>query len=361
MGNSKIKEEFQEFIRELSTEICKEVLIEDIIKLNNQYNNNNQEFSTNTRELEMMLKEAQKNIKELFDSSTLDFNNVLTGANNLLKEHQKDLNEVVKKNSKDINSVIEVLKKTVEDIKHEEDKILGNSKAIDELTVNLIESNENVHNAMNSLENQNKAFIEKIVLENQKHNDKYMTEICEFNDAEREKFSQVIKVSAKENIETFFKSMNKNMTEYTKTVVNNVSEEVEKYSKILNQVVNNENVQNKLNTISKNNEMLVTKQTNIENVLKSHNDKISNALEIIEDNSKTLREDSRILKEDIKNSISHCEYVTIAELNKLSNKIIELNNKYETDKLELQEQIKKSNTINIGLAIITIIFIIIFL
>lgn len=351
MSNSSIKTEFKGFIRELTTEICREVLIEDIIALNHEYNKNNQTFASNTRLLNEMLEESQKNIKELCRSYNLAFDDIAKDAKKLLKDHQNDLTQVLIKNSEEIESSIVVLKEAVENIKGEEGRIKEKSDLLNNLTVNIVKSNENVYNAMNSLEKQNITFIEKILEENKKLSTEYMIEVSEFNDMEREKFSKALEGSTEKYLDDINQNINKNMTSYTKTIVNNVRNEIEKYSKALDKIVNGEKTQGKLNTITQYIKNIEKKQIELEGLQKDINIKVCKVEKNIDGNfKKTI--------EDMEKGFNHLEGVTLKELTTLLHKIDELDYKVEEVKTEYKNQTKKNNMINIGLCIIIIIMMI---
>lgn len=348
MSNNSIKTEFKGFIRELTTEICREVLIEDIIEINDQYNKNNETFEKNSRSLNKMLEESRKNIKELCSSYTLNFDEIVKDTKKLLKDHENDLTEVVIKNSEEIESSIVMLKEVVENIKGEEERIKENSYLLNNLTSNIVKSNENVHNAMSSLEKQNSTFIEKILEENKKLSAEYMIEVSQFNDMERQKFREALKDSIEKYLNEFNKNINKNMTSYTKTIVNNVSNEILKYSKTLEKIVNGEKTHDKLNTLMQQGKNIEKKQTELEGLQKGINIKVCKVEKNIDENFKKIIE-------DMEKDFNNLEGITLKELTNLSHQMEDLSHKLDDFKTEYKNQSKKDIMINICLCIIIII------
>lgn len=140
MEDKKIKKEFKSFISELSTDICKEVLLED-------------------------LKIISLSFQELLD----------------LFQSQ---NKVLKCENRDFKRTVDNLEKSI--------------KSVDRFSDALMKNNRNIYDSLKFFKSDYKEFVNYIIDENQKLLEEYRTDIAKINDEERQKLLSEISKSMEE-------------------------------------------------------------------------------------------------------------------------------------------------------------------
>lgn len=108
MDNS-VKNEFKEFINTLSTEICKEVLLEDLKRINDSFNNTEKsyqivcnKYTENITSIKKELSKLEDNNKKIDDFvKTIDSNskNVNEALNIINGRHQEVITNIIKNNN----------------------------------------------------------------------------------------------------------------------------------------------------------------------------------------------------------------------------------------------------------------------
>lgn len=128
--DNNIKSEFKDFIRTLSTEICKEVLLEEIQAINMSFNETSKNYKTLSRE----------------------YTNNING------------------------------------IKDELNQLHTTNKKLDKFIININTNNDKVNKALNIVEGSHKKVIDNIMADNQKLFNKYSKKIQSLNETEKKQF-----------------------------------------------------------------------------------------------------------------------------------------------------------------------------
>ena len=180
--DNNIKNEFKDFIRTLSTEICKEVLLEEIKAINISFN------------------ETSKNYKTLSNEYTNNINGIKEQLNQLQTTNKK-LNEFI---------------------------------------ININTNNDKVNKALNVVEGSHKKVIDNIMADNQKLFNEYSKKIQSLNENEKKQFISALissmDVQSQKYLTEFKNILNGSKVEEILKSVNLISGKVDSLDSQINDV-----------------------------------------------------------------------------------------------------------------------------
>jgi uncharacterized protein YlxP (DUF503 family) len=180
--NNNVKNEFKDFINTLSTEICKQVLVDDMKKINEEFNKTSKNYKTLSNEYSNNI----NGIKEQF--------NQVQNTNRLLNQFVVNMNN----NANSVNTALDVIAGSHRKVI---DKILEDNQKLLNLYSTKIQS-------LN--EKQKEQFISALVSSQQSQSEKYLAELKQLVDGNRtNKILEDIDIIASK-IETVYSKVKQN-------------------------------------------------------------------------------------------------------------------------------------------------------
>jgi chromosome segregation ATPase len=159
--SNEIKNEFKDFITILSTEICKEILLEELEKINTSFNNTSNKYSDLYKNYKSSIEQIKEELIKL-DNANKTINNYTTSVNS---------------NTSKINEALSLINKNQE--KSLENIIQNNAKALSKYSANVQQLNKSERD----------MFIKSLIANLSKHSENYVKELQEvFNGSEIKKF-----------------------------------------------------------------------------------------------------------------------------------------------------------------------------
>ncbi|MSR92546.1 hypothetical protein [Inconstantimicrobium porci] len=324
MSNTELKNEFKDFIKDLTIEICGNVCLDKILQVNQEYEKNNTQLIASVDNMKDLIKTGKKDLSDIAVNNNKQLLQIIAAFNKSIEKRENEIEEIAEKNKKEYEKIFEKFYGVIKEADTSTKKFDENNKNLDNILKNVKSSNAIAQTTLNIVNKQNSQFFSDVKKTNGEIFTKYKNDVASFNEQQRQILINEMSEAIIKQKDVLSSEIIKDVNNFTNKITNEVMEKIKSCSDTIIEFIENDkneeyytDILNSIKTI--NNELY-----SVKNSINENENKLANNINFI---SNQYNKDIQEVKSNY-DDLTIIVRKAISDMNNITEAITQMNISY---------------------------------